>query len=145
MKCGTFFIFVIALSFNQSITQNAQAALDDLPTYPKGVVVKTQTYTRYEVTQHATRIREFSAGNGRVFGVAWRGVTHPDLKTLLGKHYSDFQKAYALEKRNHHHGGVIAVDSGDLHIEIGGRMMSVYGQIWLKDKIPPGVGLNEIR
>ncbi len=101
-------------------------------------------YTIHEMNERSVRIREFQNSSNSLFAVSWRGSTHPDLKTLLGAHYETFQNAYGAAKKNHPHGGMMIGEVGNLHFEIGGRMMAVHGRVWLKDQVPSGMDLHEV-
>jgi len=102
-------------------------------------------YNRHEMSKGRMHVREYADSNGKVFGIAWNGSKHPDLRTLMGSHFNDFQAAMVQGRRNHHHGGTTTVDSGNIHLEMGGRMMSVYGRVWLTDQVPTGMNLHEIQ
>jgi CheY-like chemotaxis protein len=50
-------------------------------------------YTVQEITSDATLVREYLTDSGVVFGIAWNGLVHPDLTTLLGSYASEYQDA----------------------------------------------------
>lgn len=102
-------------------------------------------YRLHEMTKAGFRVHEFMDANGKVFGVAWRGKKHPDLKSLMGSHFSQFQAALGAARNRHHHGGTVVVDTGNLHLEMGGHMMAIYGIAWLSDQIPSGMNAHEIQ
>jgi|SRR6185437_2656062 len=102
-------------------------------------------YSRFEISRQWIRLREFVGPKGQVFALAWRGTHHPDLHALLGKHLHELQAAIGRARRQGRRGGAVIFDSSDIHVEIGGRMNAVYGSVWLKDRIPAGMNLNEIR
>ena len=128
-----------------SIQQDAQALGAPVPRVPPVPMTRHSNYDRYEISSDWLHLHEFVGRRGNVFALAWNGKRHPDLRTLLGEHFRDFQGAIAQARKEHRRGGTIVVDSGDFHLEIGGHMMSVYGLIWLKDQIPSGMDLHEIR
>lgn len=102
----------------------------------------------HEIAPQKLTLHEFSASDGNVFAVAWKGKTHPDLSTLLGSNLSEFQQAISQARgsgRNRRRGGMISIDSQNLHIELGGHMMSAFGRVWLKNQMPSGVNSNDIR
>ena len=41
-------------------------------------------YTVHELTLAGTVLREYVSPSGIVFGIAWNGLTHPDLSSLAG-------------------------------------------------------------
>jgi len=102
-------------------------------------------YRLYVLSKNWIQVHELADANGNVFAVTWHGSKHPDLQEFLGVHEQEFQKAYGEAKRYHHHGGAISGDSGNLHFELGGRMNSMYGQIWLKNQIPVGMDIHEVK
>lgn len=102
-------------------------------------------YRLHEMIKGGSRVHEFMDSNGKVFGVAWHGNKHPDLKTLMGAHFSEFQAALGAAHRRHRHGGTVVVDSGHFHLEMGGHMMAVYGIAYLSDQIPTGMSAHEIQ
>lgn len=108
-------------------------------------VTSLPQYDLHEMKNGSGRVHEFMTKSGKVFGLAWSGKKHPDMKTLMGVHYSEFQSAMAQARRQRRRGGSVVVDSGNLHLEMGGHMMSVHGQVWLKDQLPNGMNLHEIQ
>src|SRR6185437_13980684 len=102
-------------------------------------------YDRYEIKMHRLRLHEFLAPNGNVFALAWNGTTHPDLRKILGPYFQDVVQAFAEARKEHRHAGSVVADFGNVHVEIGGRMRSAYGMVWLKDQLPSGMDPNEIR
>lgn len=102
-------------------------------------------YSRHDISNQWLGIHEFVGKDGKVFALTWHGNKHPDFKNLLGSHFAEFQAAIAQARRQRIHGGASIVEQGNLHLEIGGRMRSVYGKVWLTDKIPAGVEPHEFQ
>jgi hypothetical protein len=124
----------------------ASIETDRVSTRTAHALVHETTYTRHELTNQKLKLHEFSKNEtGKVFAVAWQGSTHPDFKTVFGDYYPEFEAAYASAKKSHHHGGVIIADSENLHFEVGGRMTSVYGKVWIKSNLPTGMDCHEIQ
>jgi hypothetical protein len=111
---------------------------------PRTVTTHPQ-YDLHEMKTGGARVHEFMDSSGKVFGIAWAGKKHPNLRTLMGAHYSEFQKAFAQARHQRRHGGSVIVEVGNLHVEMGGHMMAISGQVWLKDQIPTGMDLHEIQ
>jgi hypothetical protein len=98
----------------------------------------------HEVEAGGTRVREYVSDSGVVFGVAWEGLTHPDLDTLLGAYgpawrEADHQAARAPGRRHR------AVVAPHLVVETWGHMRHVQGRAWDPDLLPPGVTADAIR
>ncbi len=56
-------------------------------------------YTVHEFASDATTVREYVSPSGIVFGIAWNGLTYPDLTPLLGSYASEYQQALRQEPR----------------------------------------------
>jgi hypothetical protein len=108
-------------------------------------VTQRQQYRLHEISKNWVHVREFVANSGKVFALAWNGKKHPELQTVLGTHLVDFQTAISQARKTHHHGGSLSVTVGNVHVEMGGHMGSVYGQVWLMDQVPAGMDVHEIK
>ena len=144
--CSLLILFFQAQAFASLGDSDASIQNDGKVSHTTHTLIETTQYKRHELSNPKVTIHEFSgASSGKVFAVAWRGSAHPDLKTLLGSYYPEFQASYVKANAGHHHGGVLIVDSANLHIEMSGRMMAVNGQVWLTSQIPSGMDLHEIK
>lgn len=88
-----------------------------------------------------TLVREYVAPGGSVFGVTWNGPSIPDLKALLGEHFTTFTTSPNRQKGGRGH---LVVTDGALVVESNGRMRSFHGRAFLTNAIPAGVSANEI-
>jgi hypothetical protein len=82
--------------------------------------------------------------SGVVFGIAWNGLTYPDLTPLLGSYTSEYQKALSNVKRQHGH-KYIKVKSDNVVVEKWGHMRNLQGRAYLPASIPQGVYVDEIK
>jgi len=89
-----------------------------------------------------TTIREYTTPSGKIFAVAWQGPWRPDLRQLLGDHFSDFQQA-AKGKRGGHTGPFAAATSR-LVIEMNGHPRAFYGRAYAPDLVPSGISPADI-
>jgi hypothetical protein len=91
-------------------------------------------------------LREFaSASTGLVFGVAWQGRSHPDLRQVLGSYYAGYvQGVHALRAQRHGHGPLF-IQQGGLVVRTGGHMGALTGKAYLPQNMPAGVQAEEIR
>jgi hypothetical protein len=144
--CAVFAIFAASEAHATLGASAASIETDRVATKTAHALLHETVYTRHELTNQKLKLHEFSANDtGKVFALAWQGSMHPDFKTLLGDYYPEFEAAYAQAKKSHHHGGVISAESENLHFELGGRMSSVYGQVWIKSTLPTGMDRHEIQ
>jgi len=100
-------------------------------------------YTVQEITSDATLVREYLTASGVVFGVAWNGLVHPDLTTLLGSYASEYQAA--RQKTPHGRGQRhLRVRASRVVVETWGHMRNLRGRAYLPALLPEGVSFNEI-
>ena len=104
-----------------------------------------QGYTIHEFTTDGTVVREYVSPSGIVFGIAWNGLTHPDLKPLLGSYAGEYEAAL---KRTPPKPGIsrsARVETDRVVVEKWGQMRNLQGRAYAPDLIPPGVSADEIR
>jgi hypothetical protein len=87
-------------------------------------------------------VKEFVTPAGVVFGLAWKGIRHPDFPQILGKYSAEFRDAYAQTQRPGH--SPVAVHSRRAVVELGGQMRSVIGRAYVSARAPSNVALGEI-
>ena len=101
-------------------------------------------YTIHTLEADGTTVREYVSMNGVVFGIAWNGLTHPDLTPLLGG-YNPKYKELSIKnprlqgKRSHQ------MKSDTLVVERWGHMRNLQGHAFDPSLIPAGVNPNEIK
>jgi hypothetical protein len=102
-------------------------------------------YTVHEFASDATSVREYVSPSGIVFGVAWNGLTYPDLTPLLGSYASEYHEASQQTPRKpglrRHH----AVRTERVVVEKWGHMRNLQGRAYAPALIPPGVSIDEIK
>lgn len=106
----------------------------------------TMTRSNYTVQEFASgsgTVREFVSLSGIVFAIAWNGLVHPDLTTLLGAYNAEYQSALkqTVRKRGVRRHQVI---SDQVIVEKWGHMRNLQGRAYLPALIPSGVNINEI-
>lgn len=101
-------------------------------------------YTIHEIESGSTTIRQYESNQSRIiFGVAWNGRRHPNLKNLLGSYHDEFygasrNKARKLGSRSR------SVRTNNIAVETWGHMGSLKGRAYIINLIPIGVTPNEI-
>jgi hypothetical protein len=101
-------------------------------------------YTVYKIQSSANTVREYVSPSGIVFGIAWNGLTYPDLMPLLGSHASEYQKALSNAKRQPGR-RFIKIKSDNIVVEKWGHMRNLQGRTYAPSLIPQGVSVNEIK
>jgi hypothetical protein len=81
------------------------------------------------------RLHVYLDRGGRVFGLAWQGVSAPDLRAMLGPYFSAFQRAAARPHRR----GPMEVRVNGLVVDLGGHMRALRGRAYLAPAIPQGL------
>jgi hypothetical protein len=99
-------------------------------------------YRLHEATlPSGTKLREFVGPDGKVFAVAWKGPTVPNLRRTLGRYFEPFVSAARAKHSGHSHLRVLA---GDLVVESGGHMRAFAGRAYLIDAVPSGVDVGDL-
>ena len=157
MKTRILFALLLGLSLVLTVfaaAQQAQATLgesaDSVTSDQKDLsamrrTVKTSTaYTVHEIRAEVMTVREYVSPSGIVFGIAWNGLTHPDLTPLLGSYASEYQKAMSHVHRQpgHRH---VQVKADGVVVEKWGHMRNLQGRAYAPDLIPQGVSVDEIK
>ena len=87
-------------------------------------------------------IRQYVAGDGTVFAVAWSGPTLPDLQQLLGDYFPAFRQAQQSNRRglNSMQGQV-----GSFVVESRGRVGNFSGVAYDSALMPSGVTVEQLK
>jgi len=144
----------LILSFIFIVNQQSEATLggsaDTVESDGKALfAVKglTRTYNRYtvhELDSSSTAVREYVSPSGIVFGIAWKGMVHPDLAQLLGSYADEYQEA--LKHTSHLPGRRrLQVKAERVVVEKWGHMRNLQGRAYDPNLIPSGVSVDEIR
>lgn len=105
---------------------------------------KRSTYTIHEDASDGARVRQYSSSSGIVFAIAWNGISHPDLVSLLGNYYEEY---YLLLRSAAHKPGRrhIQLQGSRVVVEKWGHMRNLQGRAYAPALLPSGVSINEIR
>lgn len=108
-------------------------------------MIPAQRYTIQEITTSEFVVREYVSGN-TVFAVAWRGRRPPDLASLLGAYFQEYQEAAAAAALTGpvRRGGT-RIQAPHLVVETGGHAGDVRGRAYLPSLLPPGVTVEMIQ
>jgi hypothetical protein len=106
-------------------------------------VLPAAGYAVHEIrTPSGTVVREYVAPSGKVFGVAWRGPTMPDLRQTLGSHFEELVAAAGSPHGGHHN---LVVEKPDLVLHSGGHMRAFAGHAFVPALLPAGVSADVIQ
>jgi len=112
-----------------------------------GVVRGTTARSGYavqEVVSDANTVREFISPADIVFAIAWNGLSHPELRVLLGPYAGEYQQASKQTPRKPGRRSS-QVKGGRVVVETWGHMRNLQGRAYVPALIPPGVSLDEIK
>ncbi|HUI76275.1 MAG TPA: DUF2844 domain-containing protein [Bryobacteraceae bacterium] len=99
-------------------------------------------YSVKEITRpDGAILREFVSPQGQVFGVAWQGMTMPNLPQILGPSADAFQKATQARP----HRGPLSVHVGQLVVETGGHMRAFRVRAIRLDLLPSGISEDVVQ
>lgn len=110
----------------------------------RGATKAHNSYTVHEFNSNSTLVREYVSSSGVVFGIAWKGLIHPDLTQLLGSYAGEYLEA--LQQISRQHGSRrLKVKTNRVVVEKWGHMRNLQGRAYAPDLIPPGVSVDEIK
>lgn len=106
-------------------------------------VITRDRFTVQTIESDAAVIREYVSSSGIVFGLAWSGITHPNLEKLLGSYWTEYRKADAKSprtrgRRSHQ------VKSARVVVQKWGHMRKLQGRAYDPALLPEGVSADEI-
>jgi hypothetical protein len=90
-------------------------------------------------------VREYVSLSGNVFGVAWQGRSHPDLRQVLGAYYDQYVKAVQAQRAQRHGHGPLLIQQPGFVVQMGGHMRSLTGRAYLPQSLPAGMRPEVIR
>ena len=87
-----------------------------------------------------TRVCQYVSARGVVFAITWSGPFLPELQLLLGKHFDTLLAESARTTRaGRSH---IAINRGEVVINLGGHMRSFEGEAWIPADMPANFTVN---
>lgn len=111
--------------------------------------LRTTSNDSYDVNEIQTLsgvvVREYVSPSGNVFGVAWKGPSHPDLRQVFGAYYDQYVQAVQAQRAQRHGHGPLLIQQPGLFVQIGGHMRSWTGRAYLPQSLPAGVRSEEIQ
>jgi len=106
----------------------------------------TGAYTMQSIVDvGGTTIHEYLDSSGAVFAIAWNGPFVPNLSQLLGTYFADYTSAVAANQGSQTVRSPAAVETGELVVKSGGHMQAYRGMAYLKNRLPGGFTVDQIR
>ncbi len=109
-----------------------------------GVMTSHSGYTVQAIVSDATTVREYLSPSGIVFGIAWNGLTHPDLTPLLGAYAKEYQEGLLRASRKPGR-RYLRVKTDRVVVEKWGHMRNLQGRAYVPALIPKGVSVDDIK
>jgi hypothetical protein len=110
----------------------------------RGSTTARDGYTIQTIKSDAATIREYLSPSGVVFGIAWNGMSHPDLTPLLGSYAREYEDALRQTPRKPGRRS-LQVKSNRIVVEKWGHMRNLQGRAYVPSLIPQGVSVDEIK
>jgi hypothetical protein len=102
-------------------------------------MIQAQLYTLQEITTSELVVREYVFGD-TVFAVAWRGTRPPNLVSLLGSYFQEYQEAAAAAAVNGPRmRGMTLIQGARVVVEAGGHPGDIRGRAYIPSLLPSGV------
>jgi hypothetical protein len=111
-----------------------------------GAAAASSTYTGQSTTlASGTIVNEYMDAQGTVFGIAWRGPRVPDLATLLGSYFPQYQQSLRAQRAARGGRGPVSVQDSGLVVQSSGHMGAFAGNAYLPQSLPAGVSASQIQ
>lgn len=123
-------------------------AIEDDRKAVSGVLGSTTSHGNYTVQEIATKgrtMREYVSSDGKVFGIAWEGINHPDLAVVLGDYYGEFGEVSKKSTRGMGRRSHRTIQSANTVVIRSGHMRSFRGKAYAPSLIPEGVTADDVR
>lgn len=106
---------------------------------------KVFVYDFRESTVDGVLIKEYFSNDGVVFAVSWRGVAAPDLTSLLGNYFSEYDKAATEQLSAQRRGKSATVKASQIIVRKFGHMRDIRGVATVLSLIPADVRAEELQ
>ena len=95
-------------------------------------------YTIQEITTSELVLREY-VSRDTVFAVAWRGQRPPNLVSLFGSYFQEYQEAATAASSEPRMRGMTHLQGPHVVVETGGHPGDIRGRAYLPSLLPSGV------
>src|SRR5262245_51721509 len=101
-------------------------------------MVPTGQYLIQEITTSELVVREY-VFRDTVFAVAWRGRRPPNLVSLFGSYFQEYQDAATTASNEPRMRGMTHIEGSHVVVETGGHPGDIRGRAYLPSLLPSGV------
>ena len=106
-------------------------------------ITQSAAYSVHEIkAEPGVAVREYASPDGTVFGIAWQGPGHPDMRQLLGSYFDQYSQAVRMRTSRR---GPLLIQQPGLVIELTGHARSFAGRVYIPQIVPQGVGTETIK
>jgi len=107
--------------------------------------IKVTAHANYRLHEiqlpSGTLVREFVGSDGKVFAIAWKGPTMPNLRQTLGQYFDNYVTAAKAKHLGHDH---LQIQQSDLVVQAAGHMRAFSGRAYLPQAVPSGVSVGDL-
>jgi hypothetical protein len=128
-----------AVATSKAVVRAASASGASTATKAANYSVNTTAYAS------GTTVNEYVGSDGNVFGIAWKGPRVPDLATLLGTYFPQYQQGLKAQRAARGGRGPVSVQDSGLVVQSSGHMGSFAGIAYLPQALPAGVSASDIQ
>lgn len=142
-----FLLLILATFYSANATLGEQEkSVENVEAKLKAAHSKTQQadYTVYKLESNGITIKEYVTLDGKVFAVRWKGLSQPDLKTLFGAYYTEFENADKKRVKRRSHRSV-SIRTSKIVVLRSGRMMDLHGLAYVPELVPPGINPKRLK
>jgi hypothetical protein len=100
-------------------------------------------FTVHELATGGATVREYVSADGRVFAVAWSGLSQPTLEPLLGAYAAEYRAAAGAAPRVRGRRAQ-QVAGASVVVERWGHMRELHGRAYLPALLPDGVTVDAL-
>ncbi|MFI5304207.1 MAG: DUF2844 domain-containing protein [Nitrospiria bacterium] len=91
-------------------------------------------------------VHEYVAQDGTIFAVTWKGNKFPDLASLFGSYFNEFQQALSDSKKSGpRRRGSLNLKSANIVVNSGGHQPNLWGRAYLPSLLPAGVTEEQVQ
>jgi Protein of unknown function (DUF2844) len=101
-------------------------------------LIPAQLYAIQEITTSELVVREY-VSRDTVFAVAWKGRRPPNLVSLLGAYFQEYQEAAAAASNGPRMRGMTRIQGSRVVVEAGGHPGDIRGRAYIPSLLPSGV------
>jgi hypothetical protein len=109
-------------------------------------VAHAGSYDVHEIrAAYGTVVDEYVSPGGTVFAVTWRGQFPPQMQQVMGSYFQEYADALETQQRQGYGHHPLNIQEPGLVVQTFGHMGAYFGRAYLPDRLPAGVGADQIQ